>query len=161
VNVMPKFPEAFVTLRTCYRHPAGEIGVALANALAERGCVERVAEPRWSLGGYRLTATGKEELIALGLDVQVITPQMVHKACSDYTQRLADGTRGVPHIAGKLGAAMTQWLLSSGAVQRLPQPVGIYQGRTLVLTPRGAASLSAIGLSVGALTDLLADSLKP
>lgn len=143
---MTRFPDAFVALRTCYRHPAGEVGVALAAVLEQRGWMARVAVSGWPLGGYRLTARGAEQLASLGLALDALSPQLVHKACPDNTQRLPDGAWGVPHIGGRLGAALTDWLLASGAAERLPHPQTVYEARTLVLTPAGRARLRTSGL---------------
>ena len=143
---MPVFPEQFVTLRTCYRHPAGRVGVALTAALEERGWVERFELRGSALGGYRLTEAGRLALTELGVDLDDVTPASTHKACPDYTQRLPGGTRGIPHIGGDLGAALTSWLVSAGWAERLPAPGSVYETRTLVLTPAGREHLSAAGL---------------
>jgi hypothetical protein len=101
---------------------------------------------RWPLGGYRLTESGKKELANLRFVVESITPGQLHKACPDYTERLPDGTRGVPHIAGELGAAITRWLLSSGMAERVPEPATVNEARVLILTSWGRENLRAAGL---------------
>jgi hypothetical protein len=54
---------AFRTARTCYDHLAGRLGVALADALQNRGYV------RFENGTGLITASGQRFLGAFGLDL--------------------------------------------------------------------------------------------
>ena len=143
---MTTFPATFTNLRTCYRHPAGLIGVALTSSLEQLRWLERIDMPSSPLGGYRLAEAGAIGLNGLGIPTQDIVQGVAHKACADYTQRLPDGGRGVPHIGGALGAALTQWLLDSGFAERLRDPKSIYERRALALTTAGYAGLVSSGL---------------
>src|SRR5688500_2506595 len=145
-SAMTNLPPAFKRLRTCYHHPAGVVGVALTSALRRKGWIEPVVLPGRAMGGYLVTQAGVAELTRLGVEMLTITPLMVHKACADYTERLPDGSRGVPHLGGALGAALTQWLLDYGLAERLQEPRNVYEKRALALTSAGRACLIGVGL---------------
>lgn len=150
---MPTLPAPFTHFRTCYKHPAGDVGVALTRWLVARGWL--VAEPAPAdapplrggipqLGGFRVTAMGAEGLAGMGIGGAATGGY--HKACADYTVRLPNGRRGVPHVAGTLGAGVTGWLLAQGYAARLPEAVTVYEGRTLALTPAGRHTLADLGV---------------
>lgn len=149
-----RFPAAFTEVRTCYRHTAGAVGVALAAWLVERGWAELVLPPEPAvrrggvpnLGAFRLLPAGPAALAALGVPAAGLQPGTAYAACADYTERLPDGRRGVPHVAGTLGAALTGWLLQQGYAQRLGQPGSVYERRALMLTPKGRATLEDLGV---------------
>ncbi len=152
-------PADFTTFRTCYQHPAGAIGVALSRWLidadyayltaAEPGTpAARGAVP--ALGAYHLTSSGLEALSALGVDCAALRIDTPYKACADYTVRLADGRRGIPHAGARLGAALTHWLLNARYAERLPHATTVYGRRTLQLTAAGQQRLSdlRVGLPI-------------
>lgn len=118
--------------RTCYRHPAGQLGVALADWLCGRGWVAPAD------GGYRLTPEGQAQLAALGAPVEPLDVQRVFKACTDHTERR-------DHLAGDLGAALTTWLVAQGWVTRPPEG-----GRALLLSDAGRAALGRLGVRLPA-----------
>lgn len=95
--------------RTCYDHLAGALGVALTEGL--------VASDALSPAGpdYKLTATGRTELLALGVDVHraQTARRAFARACLDWSERR-------PHLAGALGAALADRLFELGWVNRLP-----------------------------------------
>lgn len=110
--------------RTCYDHLAGQLGVALLDAL--------VAHQWIDLPARRVTPAGIEVLGAVGVNVPALEagrrPMML--ACLDWTERRE-------HLAGALGAALTTIALERVWVRRLPG------SRGLGLTPHGRAAFKA------------------
>jgi DNA-binding transcriptional ArsR family regulator len=108
--------------RTCYDHVAGELGVAIAEAL-ERNLL-LVPD-----GGKRLkvTASGSAWFAdALGLDVSALKPgrQGIVCHCLDWTERRN-------HLAGPLGSHILRKACDLGFLVRTPH------SRRLDLTARG------------------------
>jgi DNA-binding transcriptional ArsR family regulator len=112
--------------RSCYDHLAGVAGVALADALVERG----VLEP--GEGGFAITAPGERRLASFGLDVAAIlgARRSTARACLDWSERR-------PHIGGALGAALLAELLKRRWLRRRSD------GRALNVTAAGRAGLDA------------------
>jgi DNA-binding transcriptional ArsR family regulator len=81
--------------RTCYDHLAGELGVAVADAMIERRYVVLDAD------AGELTAEGSDFLVSLGADL--ISPVRSRRAfcrpCLDWSERR-------PHLAGRVGATI-------------------------------------------------------
>ena len=124
--------EALRTARSCYDHLAGVAGVALADALVERGVVEPADR------AFAITAAGERTLAGFGLDVAAIhgTRRATARACLDWSERR-------PHVAGALGAALLDELLRRRWLRRRPD------GRALTLTPAGTDGFaSAFGISL-------------
>lgn len=113
--------------RTCYRHLAGELGVALLDGLRARGSL--VPDPRARDGlQFRLSEAGRAELQALGIALPAAGTPRYACACLDWSERR-------DHLAGTLATALLDhglaagwWLRSSGS-------------RALRLTPAGARAL--------------------
>ncbi len=108
--------------RRCYDHLAGELGVAICDAL--------VADQRVVAGGdgYQLSESGHAWLKRLDLMPPARSQRPVVRPCLDWTERR-------PHIAGWLGAAICSHLEGEGGVRR------VAGGRSVTVTPVGAASL--------------------
>ena len=87
--------------RTCYGHLAGELGVGITDAMVERGLVEREGEV------FLLTEPGADFLVDLG----IAKPPRAGKACNDWSERR-------PHLAGKLGVALTKRLFELDWIDR-------------------------------------------
>ncbi|WP_419996323.1 ArsR/SmtB family transcription factor [Streptomyces boninensis] len=114
--------------RTCYDHLAGQLGVAIADAVTDRGLVSREH-------GLALTDAGDAWLRRLG----AVTPQVrpsgrkstrpLLRDCLDYSERR-------PHLAGAVGAALCRRAFDLGWVER------IGSGRALRVTPAGTEALS-------------------
>ncbi len=132
--------------RSCYDHLAGRLGVALAAALLEGGCLagydgtvdlDRMTGPRPAGGvldpvGHVLTATGWRTLAELG----VALPASDHvRCCLDWTEQRH-------HLAGPLGRAMLARLLELDWLRRMPT------GRALSVTDLGASGLARLGVEV-------------
>jgi DNA-binding transcriptional ArsR family regulator len=92
---------ALSAARTCYGHLAGELGVGITDAMAERGLIEREGEV------FLLTDPGADFLADLGIE----RLPRAGKACNDWSERR-------PHLAGKLGVALTSRLFELDWVRR-------------------------------------------
>jgi len=114
--------------RTCYDHLAGRLGVAIAQALVDRGAIELEED------GGQLTRRGERLLAALG----IVLPgtgagarrpaRPLCRPCLDWSERRV-------HVAGRLGAAICSHSLAEGWVRRLPGT------RALAVTPGGRQAL--------------------
>ena len=98
--------DAFARARTCYDHLAGKLGVALADAMTERGLVD------WS-EGISLTPKGQAWLDDLGIELSTRRGRPAVRACLDVTERR-------PHLAGAVGAALCEHALRHGWVTHIP-----------------------------------------
>ncbi|MBN9621990.1 MAG: winged helix-turn-helix transcriptional regulator [Actinobacteria bacterium] len=87
--------------RTCYGHLAGELGVGITDAMVARGYIDREGEV------FLLSGGGEAFLSDLG----IAKPPRAGKACNDWSERR-------PHLAGKLGVALTSRLFDLGWVCR-------------------------------------------
>ncbi|WP_347352656.1 hypothetical protein [Intrasporangium sp.] len=116
--------------RSCYDHPAGRLGTALARAAVQRGWVLEEGDS-WRLADDAAAQVSQ----ALGLDVHLDTasrrPDL--RQCLDWTEHR-------PHLAGKLGAAVLDALLAAGWVARTPG------SRVLAVTALGAERLRHSGI---------------
>jgi DNA-binding transcriptional ArsR family regulator len=101
--------EAIRHARTCYDHLAGELGVALTDALLRGGLIGPPGE------GFTLTPAGGQRLTGLGIDVEGLHAQtrVLTRACLDWTERR-------PHLAGSLGAAVATRLFELDWIRRRP-----------------------------------------
>ena len=104
--------------RTCYGHLAGRLGVGITAAMRERGLLAREAEV------FLLTADGAAWLGELGL----AKPPRAGKTCNDWSERR-------PHLAGKLGVALTRRLFELEWLERTEVR------RAVRVTERGAREL--------------------
>ncbi|GAA1607773.1 winged helix-turn-helix domain-containing protein [Kribbella hippodromi] len=98
--------DAFARARTCYDHLAGKLGVALADAMTERGLID------WS-DGIALTPEGQAWLADLGIKVEPRRGRPAVRSCLDVTERR-------PHLAGAVGAALCAHALGNGWVTHIP-----------------------------------------
>jgi DNA-binding transcriptional ArsR family regulator len=117
---------ALAVARTCYDHLAGQVGVAVHDALVSRGALAAGGD------GYRLTDDGTELLTSLGVDVSAASTRRraFARPCLDFTERR-------PHLAGALGAAIcTRLLADRWLVRAVPDERG------LRVTPRGHTALA-------------------
>ncbi len=114
--------------RTCYRHLAGELGVALFEGLLRRGSIVPEA------GHFRLTPEGCAELGALG--VPLPDAPMPPSAARRFAHPCLDWSERRDHLAGTLATA----LLDHGIERKwLARRAG---SRALTLSPAGAAALA-------------------
>jgi len=96
--------EALRTARTCYDHLAGRLGVALADALTERGHVALGAD------GGEVTAAGAEFLDEFGA-APAPGRRVFCRPCLDWSERR-------PHLAGRVGAALACRCFELGWIMR-------------------------------------------
>jgi DNA-binding transcriptional ArsR family regulator len=91
--------------RTCYGHLAGRLGVAITDALVDRGLVEREGEV------FLLTGPGAAFFADLGIE----RPPRAGKSCNDWSERR-------PHLAGRLGVALAKRLFELDWVEKTERP---------------------------------------
>ncbi len=121
--------------RLCYDHLAGRAGVALTEALVAGGWLEP------SAGDFRVTPAGASKFAALEIDVETLAarPRPLTRACLDWSER-------DHHLAGALGAALTNELLRRGWLQAREA------SRVVAVTDEGRAALAEhFDLAEGAL----------
>ncbi|MEU2085076.1 winged helix-turn-helix domain-containing protein [Streptomyces albus] len=124
---------ALAHARTCYDHLAGTLGVAITDAMTERGLLD------WE-HGLRLTGAGEGWLTELGVTVPAGTRRPAVRSCLDWTERR-------PHLAGAVGAALCGHALGSGWILRIGTT------RAVTVTPEGRQVLrDRLGLSDALLT---------
>ena len=111
--------------RTCYDHLAGQLGVALADAMVAGGYAELVSD-----GGI-VTDAGLGLLGRIGIDVDALlerrskrTARVLCRPCLDWSERR-------PHLAGAVGAALCAHSLEKKWVRRLDDT------RAVEITPKG------------------------
>ncbi|WP_203074965.1 ArsR/SmtB family transcription factor [Falsiroseomonas ponticola] len=105
--------------RTCYDHLAGQLAVALADAMVARGVLE------FGPDGGAVTPAGEGFFEQLGIPMaRAARGRVFCRPCLDWSERR-------PHVAGRLGAALCTRCFELGWVRR-------QGGRTLVVTPEGA-----------------------
>ncbi|HEX2725848.1 MAG TPA: transcriptional regulator, partial [Beijerinckiaceae bacterium] len=128
--------ETMATARTCYDHIAGRLGVAIADALQDRGDVI------FADGGGEVTASGRAFFGHLGIDLVRSSRgrRVFCRPCLDWTERRY-------HLAGAVAAALCDHCLTRGWLERTRDT------RAVTITADGrAAFASAFGID----TELLA-----
>ena len=112
--------QAMRRARTCYDHLAGEIAVAIADSMVERGALELSPE-----GGV-VTERGERFLRGLGVDLESArrSSRLFCRPCLDWSERR-------PHIGGAVGAALCRACLDQGWVRRMADT------RAVTITPAG------------------------
>jgi len=94
--------------RCCYDHLAGQLGVAVTQALQDRQYIAPTAGKQ-----FLLTPSGHEWFGLMGIDVSGIKPTRygLARQCLDWTERKH-------HLAGPLGVQFMIMLCSKGWLQR-------------------------------------------
>lgn len=109
--------------RVCYDHLAGEIAVALTDAMVARGQIEIGAD------GAILTGPGRFLLAEIGVEFPPERRGAVFcRPCLDWSERRH-------HLAGAVGAALYRTLLARNWIRRAADT------RTVTVTPPGRAAL--------------------
>jgi hypothetical protein len=113
--------------RTCYDHLAGRLGVALAEALEQKGALHPDGN------GYVVGDEGVLLFSRLDIDVDELARKRrpLARRCIDWSERR-------PHLAGALGAALAARLFELGWVIRHGST------RAVRLTPAGATALPKV-----------------
>lgn len=125
--------QALRQARTCYDHLAGELGVAVTDALRRRRLLT-VGDD-----GYSVTRVGRSSLQELGVDVESLVAKRrpLTRQCLDWTERRH-------HLAGALGAALADRLFELDWLRRSAG------SRALRITPAGRESLRDVfGVELG------------
>ena len=123
--------------RSCYDHLAGRLGVAITEALLERGLLTTDA---FDAKRFVVPVPGKTWFAELGVDIDGIKPGKhgIARRCLDWTERRH-------HIAGPLGARLLETLLKLGWVR------GKGIGRNLEITESGRYELKdRLGIDLNA-----------
>lgn len=121
-------PLAFA--RSCYRHLAGQLGVALYEGLRGRGWIELGEQ------AVRLSVDGRKALQGAGLLPDGAGPaSLAGRGCLDWSERRF-------HLGGPLGVAITAQLLRRDWLRRRDD------SRALLLTPPGRSGLRQLGIVI-------------
>jgi DNA-binding transcriptional ArsR family regulator len=111
--------------RTCYDHLAGRLGVAVTDALASNGLIDRT-------DGLTLTPAGRDWLTTdLGVPPERLGGggRPLVRECLDWTERRT-------HLAGRAGALICETFLNRGWIAR------VGTGRAVRPTPEGEQRLN-------------------
>ncbi len=111
--------------RCCYEHLAGQVGVAVAQALQARRYICPAAG-----GQFEVTAAGTEWFRGIGLPIRAIerTRRGLARQCLDWTERQH-------HLAGPLGVQFMSVLCSKDWLRRSKS------SRVVIVTTKGWAGL--------------------
>jgi DNA-binding transcriptional ArsR family regulator len=108
--------------RTCYDHLAGQLGVAIADALVAQGHVVLAED------GGEVTDAGRRFLTGFGADLDPRSKRIFCKPCLDWSERRY-------HVSGLVGAEIWRRALELGWVKRERET------RAVRLTPAGRTGL--------------------
>lgn len=110
--------------RSCYDHLAGKVGVMVTDGLLKCNYLQQEEDTFW------VTEAGEKWFNNMSIDLIELKKQKRHfaKPCLDWTERRY-------HLAGALGAALLDKMLSEGWLRR------IKGDRTLTLTGKGEHAL--------------------
>jgi len=113
--------------RCCYNHLAGQMGVAITQALEHCGYLLAVEDKR-----YELLPAGAQWFAALGIDLAALKPSRpgLAQQCLDWTGR-------PPHLSGPLGVQLLNALCEADWLRRSKN------SRAVLVTPKGWAQLKA------------------
>ncbi|MFI1003566.1 ArsR/SmtB family transcription factor [Streptomyces galbus] len=115
--------------RTCYDHLAGRLGIAVTDALTERGLLRQDT-------GFALTDAGVEWFGRVGIALDRSGRRPLARGCLDWTERR-------PHLAGVAGAALCRHALEAGWCVRVGSE------RAVVVTAAGEREfLAVLGVAV-------------
>lgn len=118
--------------RTCYDHFAGRLGVGIADALVDRGCVELDGD------GGTVTEAGQVFLHGFG-----VTPAPGKRSKRLFCRPCLDWSERRPHLAGAVGIAITCRCFELGWVRKMDG------SRAVAITPAGQQGLrQTFGISL-------------
>ncbi len=108
--------------RTCYGHLAGQLGVAVTQALSAGNFLCSGDT------GYQVTTEGEAWFDALGIKISSLTQRPLTRRCLDWSERRH-------HLAGALGVALLKRMIELNWVAR------VRESRALRLSDRGRVAL--------------------
>lgn len=113
--------------RCCYDHLAGQLGVAMTQALERRGVIVAAADKQ-----FEVTQDGIEWFDRMGLNVREMqgTRRGLARQCLDWSERQH-------HLAGPLGVQWMSLLCANGSLRREKAT------RAVQVTPHGWAWMKA------------------
>jgi DNA-binding transcriptional ArsR family regulator len=111
--------------RTCYDHFAGQLGVALADALIEHGHVELTSD-----AGI-LTESGMTFLGGVGINIEPMLARRTKRSARVLCRPCLDWSERRPHLAGAVGAAICAHSFDKGWTRQLDGT------RAVLITPKG------------------------
>ena len=117
--------DALQFARSCYDHLAGQVGVAVTDALVAMGHIVLTDE------GGEVTSSGERFLSAFGVDLTLRTRRIFCQPCLDWSERRY-------HLKGLVGARILDRLLELRWLK------SVSGSRALQLTPSGRVGLSEI-----------------
>ncbi|MFF8377457.1 ArsR/SmtB family transcription factor [Streptomyces sp. NPDC015661] len=124
--------QAMARGRTCYDHLAGRLGIAITEAMTDRGLLRQDT-------GFALTDRGLAWFDEQGIPLVRKGRRPVARGCLDWTERR-------PHLAGTAGAALCRHALDAGWCVRIGSE------RAVKVTPEGETALAAsLGITADAL----------
>ncbi|MGY0487510.1 ArsR/SmtB family transcription factor [Streptomyces sp. WG-D5] len=94
--------------RTCYDHLAGRLGIAVTDAMVERGLLTSGADA----SAFALTDAGFGWFRGLGTPLEPGARRPLARGCLDWTERRL-------HLAGRAGAALCAHAFAAGWVERV------------------------------------------
>ncbi|CRM32836.1 MULTISPECIES: ArsR/SmtB family transcription factor [Pseudomonas] len=113
--------------RCCYNHLAGQLGVAVTQALEKNGYLRAIDDKH-----FEVLPAGEIWLRTLGIDSPTVKPA---RQCLDWTER-------THHVAGPLGVQLLSALCEAGWLRRSKN------SRAVLVTPKGWAQFKAqLGLA--------------
>ncbi|MGA4866920.1 ArsR/SmtB family transcription factor [Streptomyces lavendulocolor] len=118
-------PDPLVRARTCYNHFAGRLGMAVTDAMEQRGLLR-------TEGVFALTPAGLDWCEGAGIDVTGAGRRPLASSCLDWTERRR-------HLGGLAGARLCARALDEGWVVR-PES----GGRGLLVTRAGEKALGQL-----------------
>ncbi|KOX09822.1 ArsR/SmtB family transcription factor [Streptomyces sp. NRRL B-3648] len=118
-------PDPVARARTCYDHFAGRLGMAVTDAMADRGLLR-------TEGVFALTPAGYDWCERAGVDVTGAGRRPAASSCLDWTERRR-------HLGGLVGARLCARALAESWVVR---PEG--GGRALLVTRAGEKALGEL-----------------
>ena len=112
--------------RTCYDHFAGRLGVAIADAMVERGFIELQSD-----AGV-LSDGGIAFLGDIGIAIEPFLSRRTKQSGRVLCRPCLDWSERRPHLAGVVGAAICSHSLENGWARRLSD------SRAVLVTPKGS-----------------------
>jgi DNA-binding transcriptional ArsR family regulator len=115
--------------RTCYDHFAGQLGVAIADALMSAGHVELAGD-----AGI-LSEAGIAHLADIGIDIEPLLAQRTKRSGRVLCRPCLDWSERRPHLGGLVGATICAHGMQHGWTRRLDGT------RAVLITPKGERAL--------------------